>query len=159
MIRDDEVDDRYITGESAEEAFWLMLVGNTVRHPDKREHLDPQHELFRRFLDHGRHVLRQLESKEPWGGDYMLDVLTKYKSTFIHTGRRFTVTEDDYMGLVPAGTQPGDLVCIIFGAQTPFLLRPAVCGTYKIVGECYIHGMMDGEMVSDTLIAEWFDVI
>jgi hypothetical protein len=159
MLRDAEVDDPYITKESAQDAFWLTLVGNTVGHPEQKGHLQQQDEMFQKFLDNGRHVLRQLEGKDRWDGHYLLDVITKYRTTFIHTGRRFAVTENGYMGLVPAGTQYGDLVCIIYGAQTPFLLRPRPGGNYLIVGECYIHGMMDGEMASDGLEAEWFDTM
>lgn len=42
---------------------------------------------------------------------------------------------------------PGDQVCILFGGNTPFVLRP--CNEYyQLVGECYIHGMMDGEAMA-----------
>ncbi|KFY95312.1 hypothetical protein V500_02843 [Pseudogymnoascus sp. VKM F-4518 (FW-2643)] len=69
----------------------------------------------------------------------------------ISVGRRFCVTKDGYMGLVPPGTEGGDLVCIIAGAPTPYLLRRFKHSSsktfpmelYQLVGECYIHGRMD----------------
>ena len=69
----------------------------------------------------------------------------------ISVGRRFCVTKDGYMGLVPPGTEEGDLVCIIAGAPTPYLLRRFKHSSsktfpmelYQLVGECYIHGRMD----------------
>ena len=78
------------------------------------------------------------------------------------------------MALVPPCSKERDVVCIVPGAQTPYLLRPVSQPTagderelvieggpetadqggclglgsvYHLVGECYIHGMMDGEMV------------
>lgn len=45
----------------------------------------------------------------------------------------------------------GDLLCIIFGASIPFILRPSSKGAYQLVGECYVHGCMFGESVSNWL--------
>jgi len=63
--------------------------------------------------------------------------------------RMFAVTKKGYMGLVPPFSEKGDAVCIIPGAQVPFLLR-ARGGDgkrWQLVGESYFYGMMDGEMV------------
>lgn len=71
--------------------------------------------------------------------------------------RRFCITKNGYVGLVPLLSRPGDLICIIFGGDTPYLVRPTACTDEgvvveelkcQLVGECYIHGMMDGEMIS-----------
>jgi hypothetical protein len=61
-------------------------------------------------------------------------------------GRTFLITEKGYYGLGPRITKPGDLCCVLFGADVPFILRK-VDGAekYKLVGEAYIHGLMDGE--------------
>ena len=42
-------------------------------------------------------------------------------------------------------SERGDLVAIIMGADVPFVLRSTGVGTYELVGDCYIHGVMDGE--------------
>lgn len=39
-------------------------------------------------------------------------------------GRCFAVTEKGYMGISPPGAREGDMLCIVMGAQVPFLLRP-----------------------------------
>ena len=55
------------------------------------------------------------------------------------------------LGLAPDGAQEGDLICIIFGCSVPVVLRKIVSDEmtgehyYELVGDCYIHGMMDGE--------------
>lgn len=68
--------------------------------------------------------------------------------------RVLCITESGYLGLVPSTSESGDAVAVLFGGYTPFVLReskdPAL-GTldngrrWQVVGECYIHGFMDGE--------------
>jgi hypothetical protein len=57
-------------------------------------------------------------------------------------------TEDRLMGLVPLLTQENDIVVIFHGCDVPFVIRPTEReGYYRLVGECYMHGIMNGEMV------------
>lgn len=57
-------------------------------------------------------------------------------------------TEDRMMGLMPLRTQEGDIVVILHGCDVPFVVRPTqVEGYYRLVGECYVHGVMNGEIV------------
>jgi len=65
-------------------------------------------------------------------------------------GRSFFFTKKGYFGLGPWMTKPGDVVCTLFGAKCPFVLReqdPRVGGSrrYKLVQEGYVHGIMRGE--------------
>jgi hypothetical protein len=63
--------------------------------------------------------------------------------------RRFFISESERYGWAVDGTRPGDRVAVIYGCQYPFLLRDAGDGTYTIIGDCYIHGLMDGEALGD----------
>ncbi|KAH6847176.1 heterokaryon incompatibility protein-domain-containing protein [Chaetomium sp. MPI-CAGE-AT-0009] len=83
------------------------------------------------------------------------------------TGRAMAVTKDGYVAVVPPKTEVGDLVCVFYGLNTPFLVRPQVNtnnegGTrlVRLVGEAYVHGMMDGQamMMADAQ-PDVFDVI
>ena len=39
-----------------------------------------------------------------------------------------------------------DVLCLIYGAITPSLLRPTEDGkAYRLVGDCYSHGLMNSE--------------
>ncbi len=40
------------------------------------------------------------------------------------SGRAFFVNENNYMGLAPSVSRPGDEVCIILGCPIPFIIRP-----------------------------------
>jgi hypothetical protein len=66
------------------------------------------------------------------------------------SGRRYCVTSNGDVGLVPRFTRVGDIICIFAGLYVPFVIRPiaSIQGqsqTYALVGESYIHGMMKSE--------------
>ena len=73
--------------------------------------------------------------------------------------RRFFVTEKGFMGTGPLATLPGDRITILFGGDVPFLLREDPNGGtsdkksvgmspyWKLIGDCFIHGIMDGEVM------------
>jgi hypothetical protein len=64
----------------------------------------------------------------------------------LHNRKPF-ISSEGYVGLVPAHSRPGDIVCIIFGADVPFILRNVGEGEYQLIGEAYVFGIMDGEFV------------
>ena len=50
-------------------------------------------------------------------------------------------------GLGPDDSKVGDLVCVLFGCSVPVVLRRTAPDDYEFIGECYVHGIMDGEAV------------
>lgn len=64
-------------------------------------------------------------------------------------GRALIFTEDGYYGLAPWITEPGDVCCVLLGSDVPFVFRTNETrldeGALKLVGECYLHGFMNGE--------------
>jgi hypothetical protein len=60
-------------------------------------------------------------------------------------GRAFFVTKDGSLGLGPKETRPSDIVTVLLGGNTAFILRPADGEQHQIVGEAYCHGSMDAE--------------
>ena len=58
--------------------------------------------------------------------------------------RKFARTKMGYYVLGPKVMEEGDIVCVLFGGKMPFCLRPW-SDQYLLVGECYVHGFMDGE--------------
>jgi hypothetical protein len=60
--------------------------------------------------------------------------------------RSFFVTSDGRLGIGPAEIRRGDTISIIFGGAVPYILRAQ--GThYVLIGESYVHGLMDGQAV------------
>ncbi len=64
----------------------------------------------------------------------------------MHRGR-FLASERGRTGLLPANSMAGDIVVVIFGCHVPLALRPLEAGGYTLLGECYLEGIMDGEMI------------
>jgi hypothetical protein len=64
-----------------------------------------------------------------------------------HKGRRFCTTGDGYMCTTPYDTERGDVVVILEGFRTPFVLRKSG-DDWRLVGDCYVHDIMDGELVA-----------
>ena len=66
-------------------------------------------------------------------------------------GRRLISTrKNKLLGLAPAETKNSDVIAILYGCSVPVVLRqvPDPSGDeilYKLIGECYIDGMMDGQ--------------
>jgi hypothetical protein len=88
-------------------------------------------------------------------------------SVFVNSVLKFTiarnmcVTTRGYLGRVPRGSEIGDKICILFGGSVPFVLRDNHDGYFKFIGECYVHGIMDGEAVKGQEIsvrAQDFDI-
>ena len=75
-------------------------------------------------------------------------------------GRLTFSTKAGYIGLCPPYTQPGDLIVIVRGLGVPIVLRTikeawkpptsrdASPEKYRLVGQCYAHGLMNGEALS-----------
>lgn len=72
-------------------------------------------------------------------------------------GRRPFSTRSGYLGMGPQSLRTNDIVVLLQGAATPFLLRPRRDGRhYKLVGEVYVHGIMDGEFCREQKPLEEF---
>jgi hypothetical protein len=70
-------------------------------------------------------------------------------------GRVFAITKKGYMGLFLPGTKKGDLVTVVHGVKLPLSMRrlpddaPKALPqedrpTYQLIGQAYVHGLMDG---------------
>lgn len=61
--------------------------------------------------------------------------------------RCLLATEKGGFGIGPLITRPGDVCCLIYGADVAFVLRPCFgTSAYKLLGEAFVHGVMNGEI-------------
>jgi len=58
--------------------------------------------------------------------------------------RRIVRTEGGYIGLAAPLTSPGDTVVLCKGGKLPLILRESG-QDWELIGECYLHGVMDGK--------------
>jgi hypothetical protein len=80
------------------------------------------------------------------------------------SGRRMFITSRGYVGLGPELTREGDQVAILLGGTTPFMIRRGPEDVdfeqqYRLLGDCYVHGCMDGEFVKDKETDEWATIV
>lgn len=78
---------------------------------------------------------------------------TRLRGTMMGGNKRLAVTELGHIALAPRMAQKGDMVCVLFGCSVPVVLRKIKqfggpvddAPLFRLVGECYLDGYMDGE--------------
>ena len=86
-----------------------------------------------------------VESKDPNVYEYLRRV------SAVQAFMRFCITEKGYMGLCSKEAQVGDDIYILPGMATPYTMRRTAgrqANELRLVGRCYIHGIMDGEALT-----------
>jgi len=71
---------------------------------------------------------------------------------------RLVVTQQGYVGMAPREARKGDLVCVLLGYSVPAVLRRQDGGTFELIGECYMQGFMEGQVLQDDHHIETFDI-
>ncbi|KAL2194274.1 hypothetical protein P885DRAFT_43556 [Corynascus similis CBS 632.67] len=138
----------YPTGENICTAVWRTLVAN-------RGWLLPDDPDGERLAHAAWRAARPDPFDNAWWPPHPLDesareAIWPFQAAVLKTGQgyRFGITACGYMGLFPKECESGDLVAIIPGASTPFVVRPDRSGaSFTLVGDCYIHGIMRGELL------------
>ena len=117
----------YPTGETIFDAFLKTVVANMSNAKDNpqrggRAHWDIEKGYFAAgdFGREGEHVFRYAQC------------------------RRLAYSMNGYMALVSHQAKEGDLLYALFGGSVLYALRPKG-DQFILVGECYVHGLMDGE--------------
>ena len=74
-------------------------------------------------------------------------------------GRRFCTTSKGYVGLAQPGVRLGNTVVVLHGGKTAYLLQKVRSKGHRFVGECYIHGLMNGEALTKTIPQQVFQIL
>ncbi|KAK7706651.1 hypothetical protein SLS64_007482 [Diaporthe eres] len=69
--------------------------------------------------------------------------------------KSFVLTALGRVGLAVRGAQEGDFVIIARGGRVPYVIRRISEGSFRFVGEVYLHGVMDGEAVTEAARQGW----
>ena len=90
--------------------------------------------------------------KDPQGAYSTMPFRSSHEMDMSTMNCRLLRTGRGYLGLASQEAKVGDKVCILGGVLMPFLLRERERegdgdGGFVIVGQAYVHGIMDGEAV------------
>ncbi|QIW98182.1 hypothetical protein AMS68_003700 [Peltaster fructicola] len=169
--------------QSAYEVLWRVLIADTAPHCPAPKHLEDSFTswLIRKLWPHIQAAVHEeaevisllgklgfkwsgLDSQEFLKlGTSSIDVqlADKFESLFGHSMcNRLFVTDTHHVGIGTTSLQTGDQVFLVCGSRVPLLFRPqpARSGEYKLVGGCYLHGAMHGELFNETSCS-WFRVV
>jgi hypothetical protein len=137
------------TGEPPRVAMWRTLVANkTTDHlpapPDFGDGFISAFDDLPEYLDR----LYSLPEQDMRSGIVSTLGFDCYNAMYGYFRcYRLAMTKGGFFCLVPHRTELGDQVCVLNGGAVPFVLtkRGAPEQGYRLVGECYVHGVMGGE--------------
>jgi hypothetical protein len=131
---------KYFTGESYADAIKrttvLDLVNDGLGRPSERGG-----KLDTAFLRKPRAELSLVEYR------YQMNMRTAQMKA--STLRDLGLSRKLYLLMIPNTAVVGDVIWALAGGQTLYILRPMnrEINQYRFIGECYAHGLMDGEIV------------
>lgn len=74
--------------------------------------------------------------------------------------RMLFTTDSGLKGMGPARINQGDMLCVINGVGIPFIVRhSSEHNGYILLGECYVHNIMQGEVYARRLEETWIELV
>ncbi|KAM0242332.1 hypothetical protein ACHAPO_000746 [Fusarium lateritium] len=142
---------RYRNGESAFFALVQSLTNGCIgvdrsrpyESVPKEEWLANGAAYLVRALDSTDAVSQEIQDLAQTGDGFKWS----HEATLITRYRGFAITAGGWFVVGPDIMQGGDVVVVLYGGKVPFLIRRREGGTWMLVGECYVHGMMSGEVL------------
>ncbi|KAI0425713.1 heterokaryon incompatibility protein-domain-containing protein [Xylaria sp. FL1042] len=144
LVQSEELGRRYVTGVSMLEAYARTSVANALR-----ECQEPWLGEDPTLQEAQEIVLKALNEKDRERGPskplpgHIREVYKIMRAML--AGRKLMYGSGGYIGTVPVPTQRGDEVCVLLGCHTPMVLRRVGDNVFRIVGECYVLGISEGE--------------
>jgi len=133
---------------------------------------EPKHDRGwqRPTIDKMRRVVAELlrtplETEHP-----IVETFLKTVNTMMRERILFRAT-NGFLGLGPKQVRPGDFICILFGCAVPVVLRKhelnkeqdarreQKADLYRLLGNCYVHGIMNGEFMKSSPEVMTFTIV
>lgn len=143
----------YPTGEDIKEVLWRTLCWNVdaqVQHPADSK-LAGFFDKFYGIITSGNDM--SVMERE------VLEEAAGFNDICVHS-MPLGITAKGYLASVPWTARAGDCIAIFAGGELPFVLRKSGRGEYyRLMGACYVHGIMGGEaFASDPRHQVWISV-
>ena len=144
----------YPTGEPVREALWRTLCWNVLITGDGS--IQPAPSDTAKDFEEWRQII--LSDNGLQTTEQKLYALERRFELRIYNIAPLYVTAKAYLASVPWTAKAGDIVAVLTGGTMPFILRPAG-NHYRLVGHCYVHGVMNGEAFpEDQNELEWIAI-
>jgi hypothetical protein len=137
----------YGNGQTKFDAYWRTLMFDaTARDRIQPREIDGFRTAFQGILNGSNELSPDHEAQQFWS--YKQQISVSFAAGTIPCN--FGLTFNGLMARFPKGTKEGDIVAILYGGRTPFILRPNPANLYEhfLVGPAYVHGFMDGEAIA-----------
>ena len=96
--------------------------------------------IYERLKDADMNVFDSSAFVQAGFGDYCEQL------KIVAAARRPLLVSGGYLGIGPRETEKGDFVFIFLGGNTPYIVRQHTHdATFQLIGEAFVHGVMDGE--------------
>jgi len=149
---------QYCNGGDKFDAYWRTLIFDNNSSDGFRRLKTSDLKIFREaarsMLSRWSRLFRWISGLFFWKWHHEVEKAEIAMISHSDTGTRrfyFGLTKQGYMTMLPWGTEPGDVVSILYGGRAPFVLRPSPQlenDSFLLVGPAYVHGFMDGEAIT-----------
>jgi hypothetical protein len=160
----------YLENQPLEEAVWRTIIGDKTNSERPApalygrslrtafQHIQDMMQISSLYAPNMMFTSSAMENlRTEWGAGKLLELPKSledfqsidllYDSGKFSSPHVFCTTKKGYMCMVPPMSKVGDSICLIYGVWVPFVLRASVEDPkrYQLVGDSYVHGIMDGE--------------
>jgi hypothetical protein len=89
------------------------------------------------------------------------DSAYRFMGSMAISGKSVALTVDGHVCLAPHMSQKGDQIVVVKGLRQPLALRPVTPTgeEWQLVGACYVHGIMRGEIWDSGGGGPWQDLV
>ncbi|KAK6956388.1 hypothetical protein Daesc_001665 [Daldinia eschscholtzii] len=162
---DQEPEKPYISGSTVFDAYWRTICMNIACPMPSSDQPRKADEVTRLSHDYWWWItlLRTKYSHLSNRGNIEEKNLLAWGKFSTHlairlSGRKLFISKNGYIGLAPEDALEGDEIWVLDGGRLPLVLRPlgnrSEKGSeteYTLVGDSYVHGIMDGEFVEASM--------
>lgn len=150
-------------GNDIPEELWRTLVANRTlegKDPPQTYLVGLTWAIERRNSNNDINIAELIRQGQP---EKMVEFLKRVQEVIWN--RRFFVLPDRTdgigyrFGIAPTNAKVGDIVCVLLGCSVPVVLSRIDAADadsgYELVGEAYLHGVMDGEVLRFNHLADY----
>jgi hypothetical protein len=134
--------------------FWRpMTCELTGEGYPARGNFDQLFAQYLKFLDSIYQVILRPDAMDSTSLDFVQKQINAYRTPIAEiesslsmwgSRRKFALTERRLVAWVPRKSQKGDVVFLVSGCPVPYVLRKSGDQSFRLVGEAYVQGVMDG---------------